>query len=154
MEEMRAADGRGEEAASRSGEQRRREMVRGERWRRDERRSADERRGNCIMQWKSEEESSRGVRWRRGEMEERRAAEEERKLHRAVESGGELQIGEEASRSGEQRRSDGGDEKWRRGADERRGSCIMRWRRGKLQMREERKLHHAVEIGGGEQQRS
>ena len=46
---------------------------------------------------------------------------------------------------------------------QRRGSCITqrraadeldggedRWRRGELKMREERKLHHAVESSGGE----
>ena len=93
MEERKAADERGEEAASRSGERRR---------------AADER---------GEEAASRSGEQRRGEILNRREmgrGAEERKLYHAVE----------------------------------------RWRRGKLQMREESKLHHAVEIGGGELQRS
>ena len=102
----RAADEGGEEAASRSGDQRRaaEELDGGEkRWRRGELQMRDEdrelhraveiaaeeldggeescrrgRTGSCITQWRSEEESSRGVRWRREEMEERRAADEGR----------------------------------------------------------------------------
>ena len=95
-------------------------------------------------------------------MEERRAADERGREEAASRSGkrrrrGELQMREEAaSRSGD----------WRRGAAE---ELEERWNRGELQMerklphaveiggelqmREDRKLHHAVEIGG-EQQRS